>query len=153
MYTCIYMGTCMNMYTSVQEPHTKINTNVCPSLLSVAMLSTMSKRNLGMKGSIPPYSYLREVRTGAPGRSWSREHERVLLTGWLPVPCLACLPMPLSTTFPGVALPNVDWAFPRQPQSQFHQSDEGILSVKVYFPQMISACAKKPNRTTGHLSS
>lgn len=69
IYTCIYMGTCMNMYTSVHEPHTKININVCPSLLSVAMLSTMNKCYLGMKGSISPYSYLREVRTGAPGRN------------------------------------------------------------------------------------
>lgn len=63
--------------------------DICPSLLSVAVMNTVTKISLGRKA----YTPLRELRAGTQAGTWTQElsrNQRVLLNGLLSMASLAC---------------------------------------------------------------
>lgn len=85
----------------------------CPGLLSVAVIKTITKNNLG-KNRFASGWYWGKSDPEPGGRSCSRDHGRELLTGFLSIICSACFLVSPMTTCPGVTLSPVNWAFPYQ---------------------------------------
>jgi hypothetical protein len=62
------------------------------------------------------FGFLRTgAQTGHETGGWCKDYKRVLLTGLLPMACLACFLLEPRTTSPGVAPPTVIWVLPYQP--------------------------------------
>lgn len=131
--------------------------------------SSLIKSNLGRKGFISVQITVHchwslEVRAGAQGRSYCRDHGGMLLTSLLPMTFSACLSIQPRATCPGVALaavaalPTVAWALPNQSPVKkmlhnlaYWQSAKGIFSVENPFSQMTInyvKLTKQQNKTT-----